>query len=150
MLNVHHQLQSSVLKRPSAQNSDAPGRQLDSASCGTFEKSVVAFLHTLADEVGDEMPHNMERHLPHRSKKIVYMLYCETEKEKQEPFCTKSHFYRTWKALVPHIKCRKAHTFAVCETCLSFRERLKRLSKRPKEIAKDLSCLMDFEIILRK
>ncbi len=60
VLNVHHQLQSSVLKRPSAQHSDAPGRQLDSASSGTFEKSVVAFLHTLAEEVGDEMPHNMD------------------------------------------------------------------------------------------
>ncbi len=62
---------------------------------------------TLADEVGDEMPHNMERHLPHRSKKVVYMLYCETEKEKQELCFTKSHFYRTWKALVPHIKMSK-------------------------------------------
>ncbi len=47
---------------------------------------------TLADEVGDEMPHNMERRLPHRSKTVVYMLYCAIEKEKQELFCTKSHF----------------------------------------------------------
>ncbi len=59
---------------------------------GHFEKSVVAFLQSFADEVGDEMPHDMERHLLHRSKKIVCMLFCEPEQEKQEKFCTRSHF----------------------------------------------------------
>ncbi len=43
VLNVHRQLASSVLKRPSALSSDLPGRHLDSTTSGNFDVSVVAF-----------------------------------------------------------------------------------------------------------
>ncbi len=149
VLNVHRQLASSVLKRPSAECSDLPGRQLNSVTSGNFESSIVAFLHILADEVGDEMPHNVERHLPHRSKKIVYALYCESQRDLQEPSCNRSHFYNTWRSLVSHIKCRKSHTFAVCDTCISFRERLTQIARKTSRDEERSELLKGFRCHLR-
>ncbi len=150
VLNVHRQLVSSVIKRPSASSCDLPGRLLDSTTSGNFDISVVAFLHTLADEVSDEMPHNQERHLPHRNKRIVYLLYCESMKNRQENFCSRSHFYSVWKHLIPHIKCRKTHAFSICDTCILFRDRLMALARRPSRDRERQQTLNGFRAHLRQ
>ncbi len=150
VLSVHRNLASSVLRRPSALSLDLPGRHVNSSSNGTFESSVVSFLITLADEVGDSMPNSIERHLPHRNKKLVYVLYCESERTKQDRFCTRSHFYRTWKALAPHIKCRKAHAFSICDTCISFSDRLMHLARKSSRDREREHLLKGFRSHLRE
>ncbi len=103
VFNVQRNLASSVLKRPSAVSTDTPVRHRNSSSIENFEVSIVSFLKTLADEVGDVIPNNMGRYLPHKSKTLVYMLYYESKRIRGESVCSRSHFYRTWKELAPQV-----------------------------------------------
>ncbi len=66
---------------------------------------------------------------PHKSKKLVYMLYCESKRSINETFSTMSHFDQARKTLAPQIKCRKSHTFAICDIFISLRDRLMHIAK---------------------
>ena len=122
VLNVSNTLRSSVLGLPSATSSHIPGRIGGGNSSETKQIGIIAFLNKLVELVGDSMSHSRERHLPHKCKKLVYLLYYDEEVSQGRRPGTASSFYATWKKFVPHIKCVRAHTFETCDACITFRD----------------------------
>lgn len=136
---ISRSLIANVSGLPSANASPLPGRMGGSAGSSTMKSGVIAFLRVLADEVADEIPNSNERHLPHGSKKLVFLLYQDNELRYSRQACNQSHFYRTWKEHAANIKCRRSHGFTVCDTCTQFKEKLQSLARiTGQEIERDV------------
>lgn len=150
VLDVSYTMVSNVRQLGSANASHLPGR-LGGGTCGSGTKSsfVVAFLNILADEVADEIPNRRERHLPHGNKKIVYSLYHEGELDFGRTPCRESHFYKTWRIMVPHIRCRRNHGFSTCDDCVMYKERLQELARSHKDRSTRKEHLRQFQQHLR-
>lgn len=131
VLDCSKTLVSNVRRLPSANASHLPGRLRGADGSNLKVSHIIAFLRTLADEIADEIPNSNHRHLPHGTKKLVFVLYFETEKLSGREPCTASHFYRAWKTYLPSIRCRRNHGFSCCDTCISFKERLLGLARVP-------------------
>ena len=129
-LEVSRTMIANVMELPSANATHLPGRMGGSDGSLTKKSSVISFLRALADDLGDEMPHSIERHLPHGNKYLVYMLFRENEGMYGRQACSSSHFYETWKLYASHIKCRRRHGFSVCDTCTSFKEGLLSIARK--------------------
>ena len=129
-LDVSRTMIANVMELPSANASCLPGRMGGSDGSSTKKSSVISFLRALADDLGDEMPHSIERHLPHGNKYLVYTLFGENEGMYGRRACSSSHFYETWKRYASHIKCRRRHGFSVCDTCTSFKEGLLSIARK--------------------
>ena len=91
--------------------SSAPKREL-----------VITFLNQLAEAQGDKMPDKQELiHLTYATPGQVFDVlrsdwtkWCPSENSQILSF---SYFLTTWKEECAHIKIRKVHRFALCDTC---------------------------------
>jgi len=91
---------------------------------------IILFINSLADNIGDYMPHISEVHLPHLQKTVVWELFKEDfEKVQSGPNAppeytylpSQAYFYRVWKEHCTMVKIRKHHMFAKCADCEFFR-----------------------------
>ena len=95
---------------PMPRLSNAPKREL-----------IVTFLNQLAETQGDKMPDKQEIHLTYATPGQVFDLlqadWSKWSSSDSAQMISFGYFVKTWKATCQHIKTRKVHRFALCDTC---------------------------------